>query len=1505
MTGPAVDSQAGSQRLWDIDPEHGRVKGSGYLGDAHHTLRTRELFKYYQPCSAREQIHVPPLNHGNDFVAEDESLSPSLIASTDPVLSCFANLTARLVNSRRSIITMTAQGVSYVIAESTQSLSLGFPHTHDPGDQLFLGGGAATESMGGLCEHTISLVPPDPDSDEPLMLEIPDLRYHPKYANAGYVRCWPHGRFYAGVPLRTRNGVSIGTVCVLDDKPRLKGLAPAERMQLLNMADIFMKYLETKQGNRDLRKGKMMEMELSRFIAEGFLPGDGASMVERRDGRLWSEKLLEERRKKELERKKKVEEKRQLFQEMQYAEMAKRIRQGKVRPSCAAELLPNDRPVETTAVSAVGHASAAENGLTPWNGVDFDRRPPISRPGSAQTFRTCLEEAESEPPILIAHARPTQPGIIEIQNLPVEEGSDSSEPSLVETLTRSINPELTRASLAAQDSVNVLLSKEPVPLDIVDTSLKSSSPSRPGTLTTCDSPPSVTVDTSAPSVSETTSPGKRRRSNYEQTTSVEPFFRSMFSRAAVLIRGVMDANVVFVDGDLEGFFTPEEDSIDSPSDIPEWGTSYVSTDPEHEAEKRANRPKAQRQRSGILGYSTAGGDSSTTENWTGRIDPAKEGLGFDVSELNEEILNRLVQESPDGQIVAQIDQYPGLEDPFEFAPHSTEQILQKFLPGSKSVVIAPLYDHNRKLFAVSFVWTCVKERTFCGDIEGNFVSAVASSIMMEITRLNILNADKAKSEFISSISHELRSPLHGILASAQFLSDTNLDYDQRALMDTVISCGATLLDTINHCLEFQKLNVLNERKLVAVSENGDVDEARVLDTVNEESGSECGSQTSSNLLVNLTSDLEADLSTLVQDVTEGCSLGYGFKGFSTPALNNLAVLGSSMQSEPQSSPQVCTAKDDPVSIIIDIEPRAEGYLFQANPAAFKRIINNLVGNAMKYNRPSGWVRVSLSAENVSPDPHTQQPRAKVKLVVADSGKGISREFLKTRLFTPFSQENPLSAGAGLGMSIVRQIVAMMGGKIDVKSQVGKGTTVACEVVLTQKEPLKILEPTGIDARNSGDLSQRMNGKEIRLLGFSTERCSENHISSPPTGSGIDPSAEKLLYESFFKYATAHGLNVLNDCDPAHPDIVLVNEVTDGTAQALEQLLSTSTKQCAVVIMSHRIAGDKTCITSLLPNVDLKGRMIYLRKPCGPQLFIRAMKFCMDLLECGEPNAELPETDVSASEVTGSGFPGLITEFDGIAINHAPPSVSASPPSSPVLSPTQRPPTFSPPESPDSITPPPAERGLPSSPSSVPPILPTPPGSLSLSPPPRLHSAPTPIVPSSSPPTATSNKPMILAVEDNPVNMMLLTKYLHKRNYPFDRAFDGLQALDKVRTHPGRYNVILMDLQMPVFSGIESTREIRALETTQPETHPRAYIIALTGLAAENDRREAFTAGVDAFMVKPVNFRELMRCVEKYWEEAGVGRIRGEIVGLGIREEEKTPDEVAARRGSVPANGNGS
>jgi signal transduction histidine kinase len=86
-----------------------------------------------------------------------------------------------------------------------------------------------------------------------------------------------------------------------------------------------------------------------------------------------------------------------------------------------------------------------------------------------------------------------------------------------------------------------------------------------------------------------------------------------------------------------------------------------------------------------------------------------------------------------------------------------------------------------------------------------FVAAFYDIIVAETKRLEVLGTDKAKLDFISSTSYELRSPLHGILGSCELLSDRGLDNTVTTFLEQIDLCGRTLLGTIEHLLDFANL----------------------------------------------------------------------------------------------------------------------------------------------------------------------------------------------------------------------------------------------------------------------------------------------------------------------------------------------------------------------------------------------------------------------------------------------------------------------------------------------------------------------------------------------------------------------------------------------------------------------------------------------------------------------------------------------------------------------------
>lgn len=125
--------------------------------------------------------------------------------------------------------------------------------------------------------------------------------------------------------------------------------------------------------------------------------------------------------------------------------------------------------------------------------------------------------------------------------------------------------------------------------------------------------------------------------------------------------------------------------------------------------------------------------------------------------------------------------------------------IRNLFPGVRSLALVPLWDtHRERFYAGLIAWSVDPIRVLSVDSELNYLAAFGDSIMAEVGRIEAKIADKAKADFISSISHELRSPLHGILGSVECLQDTTIDALQENMVHTIETCGKTLLDCIDH-----------------------------------------------------------------------------------------------------------------------------------------------------------------------------------------------------------------------------------------------------------------------------------------------------------------------------------------------------------------------------------------------------------------------------------------------------------------------------------------------------------------------------------------------------------------------------------------------------------------------------------------------------------------------------------------------------------------------------------
>ena len=132
---------------------------------------------------------------------------------------------------------------------------------------------------------------------------------------------------------------------------------------------------------------------------------------------------------------------------------------------------------------------------------------------------------------------------------------------------------------------------------------------------------------------------------------------------------------------------------------------------------------------------------------------------------------------------------------------------------------------------------------------------------------------------------------------------------------------------------------------------------------------------------------------------------------------------------------------------------------------------------------------------------------------------------------------------------------------------------------------------------------------------------------------------------------------------------------------------------------------------------------------------------------------------------------------------------------------------------------------------------------------KLHSSNEPVV--NEEPVESRNRKAfsldILIAEDEAISRMFLAEYLKSRGHRTHAVFDGGRALEELEK--GGYDLILMDIQMPVINGLEVIRAVRAKESGSGS---HVFISALTGFSTEKEKERVYSAGADACLTKPVD-----------------------------------------------------
>lgn len=955
-----------------------------------------------------------------------------------------------------------------------------------------------------------------------------------------------------------------------------------------------------------------------------------------------------------------------------------------------------------------------------------------------------------------------------------------------------------------------------------------------------------------------------------KANSVEQSPGDVMQSASALIRKAVDADgVLFLDASVSGFGNLVSNSFldktpDNDVDATTSGTDGHQTSEGEDT--AAHTSDADEQPCPILGASYAARtgavpDSEGRRDIYSQLTPKflrsvlrrfRGGKIWNFNENGDDYLDELMSESqsasdggPTRSNSKASEGAQGRKARKRSLKHAPGKQLAAAFPGVRSLMVLGLWDPQRNQWrAGCIIWSCAPMRMFSNEGEMHYLTAFCDVIMAKLARLDVDVANKIKSDFISSISHELRSPLHGILGSVEVLQENNLDHETAEMVSQIDTCGRTLLDIVDHLLEFSKINVLTKH-----TGSGTRSRSKTLPGPSAEQKNSDGE--SSSL------DADVSLDVVTEEVVE--SAVYSF----------------------------CCSKDQRtlsernVTVSMDIERHPSiAWDCKVTVGAWKRVCVNLINNALKYTA-EGSINVSL---RILP-PKTKLGRPIAQFSVTDTGRGMSKDFLRTKLFRAFSQEDDLAEGTGLGMSMVARIVKGWRGKVDVRSSKGQGS------VVTVTMPMKLTrrpKSADLDGKRAVSEGNSWSGLSVHVLGPSEA----NDRNAVATGRHQQLAA-------FGKMCSGMGMHtfgpswqtsdnadfaVVAEHDLSHLVKMLISPRIKQNAD--DKLATTSLRQKPLIVLCKDYITARILKGSRIEQL-IHGRVEYVAQPCGPNRLASVIYRILEHSEDEDIWKSLPLSPLTPNTPHGSVTP----RFDTWRESHAWSGASSPNETESTRRLTLRsrrpsgsdinPPASSAATQDKSEVQNPQLDGVGIDMPSRPQIPEVADGALTAASleqlePQASQTRNQSVVSVSSviAPRGEVSKPCLLLVDDNPINLQLLVSYAKKNGHAMHKASDGQQALnaymnahlETAATTTDKPEVILMDISMPVMDGFEASRQIRAFER-QRGLKP-VVIIALTGLGSSEAQHEAFVSGINLFLTKPVRLKELTRLLGTIKETFG-------------------------------------
>ncbi|WP_228481448.1 response regulator [Vibrio fluminensis] len=520
----------------------------------------------------------------------------------------------------------------------------------------------------------------------------------------------------------------------------------------------------------------------------------------------------------------------------------------------------------------------------------------------------------------------------------------------------------------------------------------------------------------------------------------------------------------------------------------------------------------------------------------------------------------------------------------------------------------------------------------------------------------------------------------------------------------------------------------------------------------------------------------------------------------------------------------------------------------------RQTLMNFMSNAVKFTS-NGYVEISVKVKGTSSE------QINLEFAVTDSGVGIDAQ-KQQQIFKPFAQEDESTTrkfgGTGLGLAISTQLVEMMGGTIQLKSEKGLGSRFSfnLQLVVEQQTYQKTVKKNkicliGTDIETKSNLIEELEFYQQTIIGnysstdeYYNKAPEDNHVvvfieSELTNVVSSQQDLKTIAAKRHLCIARLFNSSPFEFSSDIHSVITqplygqrLFNAVTSRTIDVVQlegELLAENSAHKYVLVVEDNAVNQK--ITGLhLSNAGINFEIahdgaeavqMYTAHPDKYSLiFMACMMPIMDGFEAAQKIRHF-ERDISKQTpivaLTASILDEDIEQCYGVGMN----DYLAKPFKGDelILKVCQH--------------------------TQVELSLPTDDPQIQTEP--HLNSD-----------QLENENNRILLVEDNTVNQKVASLILEKAGYQYDIAENGQIAVDMYRKQNG-YHLILMDCMMPVKDGFEATREIRRLE--QKQGLDKTPIIALTASVIDDDIQRCFDSGMDAYLAKPVRKKNLIDKIE--------------------------------------------